>query len=193
MIGQQYNRFLTQPINCVCIERGLASWTREQFVNTVSNCCFVEVSESLATESFLERKRTRLPRKDGTNGLKATESWPFALHIGDACCATVEVFSGYLEGWNADPATCKHSRCGSWNSRRLCHVKNIIRMMRRWSGIKSVKGCFSAECDPDSIMAVLDLQHRNLTSVPTELLKQQPHLEELYLDANLIREVPRVM
>lgn len=66
-------------------------------------------------------------------------------------------------------------------------------MMRRWSGIKSVKGCFSAECDPDSIMAVLDLQHRNLTSVPTELLKQQPHLEELYLDANLIREVPRVM
>lgn len=65
-------------------------------------------------------------------------------------------------------------------------------MMRRWSGIKSVRSCFVAESDPDSIMALLDLQHSNLTSVPSDLLKHQPQLEELYLDANLIREVPRV-
>lgn len=41
-------------------------------------------------------------------------------------------------------------------------------------------------------MAVLDLRHCNLTSVPTDVFKAEPNLEEIYLDANQIRELPRV-
>lgn len=61
--------------------------------------------------------------------------------------------------------------------------------MRRWTGLKS---CFSVECEGDGEMAVLDLQHCNLTSVPTDIFKAEPNLEEIYLDANQIRELPRV-
>lgn len=48
------------------------------------------------------------------------------------------------------------------------------------------------ECEGDGEMAVLDLQHCNLTSVPTDIFKAEPNLEEIYLDANQIRELPRV-
>ncbi|XP_022782056.1 leucine-rich repeat-containing protein 7-like isoform X2 [Stylophora pistillata] len=62
--------------------------------------------------------------------------------------------------------------------------------MRRWGGLKS---CFSVECEGNGDMAVLDLQHCNLTSVPTDIFKAEPNLEELYLDANQIRELPRAL
>lgn len=62
--------------------------------------------------------------------------------------------------------------------------------MRRWAGIKS---CFAGmECEGNGEMVVLDLQHCNLTSVPTDVFKAEPNLEEIYLDANQIRELPRV-
>lgn len=61
--------------------------------------------------------------------------------------------------------------------------------MRRWPGLKS---CFSVECEGLEEMSVLDLQHSNLTCVPTDIFKTEPNLEEVYLDANQIRELPRV-
>ena len=95
-------------------------------------------------------------------------------------------------GSDGAPTETKHSCWGRWNFRAVNHDSRAA-MMRRWSGIKSVRSCFVAEAtDPDSIMALVDLQHNNLTSVPTDLLKHKPQLEELYLDANLLREVPRV-
>jgi len=42
-------------------------------------------------------------------------------------------------------------------------------------------------------MAVLDLRHCSLTSVPTDIFKAEPNLEEVYLDANQIRELPRAL
>lgn len=42
-------------------------------------------------------------------------------------------------------------------------------------------------------MAVLDLRHCNLSSVPTDIFKAEPNLEEIYLDANQIRELPRAL
>lgn len=48
------------------------------------------------------------------------------------------------------------------------------------------------ECEGNGEMAVFDLRHCNLTSVPTDIFKAEPNLEELYLDANQIRELPRV-
>ena len=61
--------------------------------------------------------------------------------------------------------------------------------MRRWPGLKS---CFSVECESLEEMSVLDLQHSNLTCVPTDIFKAERNLEEVYLDANQIRELPRV-
>lgn len=61
--------------------------------------------------------------------------------------------------------------------------------MRRWPGLKS---CFSVECESSGEMSVLELQHSNLTCVPTDIFKAEPNLEEVYLDANQIRELPRV-
>lgn len=48
------------------------------------------------------------------------------------------------------------------------------------------------ECEGLEEMSVLDLQHSNLTCVPTDIFKTEPNLEEVYLDANQIRELPRV-
>ena len=48
------------------------------------------------------------------------------------------------------------------------------------------------ECDSAGEMSVLDLRHCNLTSVPSDVFKAEPNLEEVYLDANQIRELPRV-
>ena len=48
------------------------------------------------------------------------------------------------------------------------------------------------ECEGSGEMAVLDLRHCSLTSVPTDIFKAEPNLEEVYLDANQIRELPRV-
>lgn len=48
------------------------------------------------------------------------------------------------------------------------------------------------ECEGNGEMAVFDLRHCNLTSMPTDIFKAEPNLEELYLDANQIRELPRV-
>lgn len=62
--------------------------------------------------------------------------------------------------------------------------------MRRWGGLKS---CFSVECEGNGDMAVLDLRHCNLSSVPTDVFNAEPNLEEIYLDANQIRELPRVL
>ncbi|XP_078353432.1 uncharacterized protein LOC144638124 isoform X2 [Oculina patagonica] len=62
--------------------------------------------------------------------------------------------------------------------------------MRRWGGLKS---CFSVECEGNGDMAVLDLRHCNLSSVPTDVFKAEPNLEEIYLDANQIRELPRAL
>lgn len=50
------------------------------------------------------------------------------------------------------------------------------------------------ECEGNAgEMAVLDLRHCNLSSVPTDVFKAEPNLEEIYLDANQIRELPRVL
>lgn len=48
------------------------------------------------------------------------------------------------------------------------------------------------ECEGTGEMSVLDLRHCNLTSVPADIFKAEPNLEEIYLDANQIRELPRV-
>lgn len=49
------------------------------------------------------------------------------------------------------------------------------------------------ECDSAGEMSVLDLRHCNLTSVPSDVFKAEPNLEEVYLDANQIRELPRAL
>ena len=49
------------------------------------------------------------------------------------------------------------------------------------------------ECEGNGDMAVLDLRHCNLSSVPTDVFRVEPNLEEIYLDANQIRELPRVL
>ena len=38
----------------------------------------------------------------------------------------------------------------------------------------------------------IDKRHCNLTSVPDEILRQERSLEELYLSANQLKELPKV-
>ena len=54
--------------------------------------------------------------------------------------------------------------------------------------------CFAPDFDAErySNMAALDLCHNNLTSVPADIFRYEKSIEELYLDANQIRELPRV-
>jgi len=61
--------------------------------------------------------------------------------------------------------------------------------MPRWFN----SNCFTAELEPTS-MAVLELSHCSLTSVPSDIFKSKEGklLEEVYLDANQLRDLPRV-
>lgn len=54
--------------------------------------------------------------------------------------------------------------------------------------------CFAPDFDSDRLsnMAALDLCHKNLTTVPADIFRYEKSIEELYLDANQIRELPRV-
>ena len=40
---------------------------------------------------------------------------------------------------------------------------------------------------------VIDKRHCNLTNVPDDILRQERSLEELYLDANQLRDLPKVI
>jgi hypothetical protein len=64
--------------------------------------------------------------------------------------------------------------------------------MPRWF----TSSCFTADLlDQSAItMAVLELSHCSLTNVPSEIFKSKEgkNLEEVYLDANLLRDLPRV-
>lgn len=53
--------------------------------------------------------------------------------------------------------------------------------------------CFTAELEQTS-MAVLELSHCSLTTVPSDIFKSKEGklLEEVYLDANQLRDLPRV-
>lgn len=64
--------------------------------------------------------------------------------------------------------------------------------MPRWF----TSSCFTADLlDQSAItMAVLELSHCSLTNVPSEIFKSKEgkNLEEVYLDANQLRDLPRV-
>ena len=51
--------------------------------------------------------------------------------------------------------------------------------------------CFCGKKEKETYR-VLDYSHGNLADVPTDIYEYAPTLEELYLDANLIRDLPKV-
>lgn len=68
----------------------------------------------------------------------------------------------------------------------------FCKRMPRWF----TSSCFTADLlDQSAItMAVLELSHCSLTNVPSEIFKSKEgkNLEEVYLDANQLRDLPRV-
>ena len=51
--------------------------------------------------------------------------------------------------------------------------------------------CFCGKAEKETYR-VLDYSHGNLINVPTDIYDHAPTLEELYLDANQIKDLPKV-